>query len=390
MGIWLPGYPPTDVASPFNDPDGVTAQPLAGGRACFGRVGSPPQIPTARPYNFVLESTGTYRSNQSFRFDERSWSPVYWEYLSLNNPRMPKCRETPVILGTGCQIMQNAVSITNAFQWLPINHTVGANDGVELDGVIMYHADNSNCYRCVDITQHQNAVWTTQGAMGWAADTGVLRNVAIIKSGSRLIAVRQSTIGPGSKNLDDELEIRVSDDEGVTWTRKKWQRFFDRYTSVLRIQLTGANTLVVVEEEDYGTVPSPPAALFVRYDTSDNGDTWTRTTGSAALPFDGFLYITSGTYLASAGNHIYRSTDQGATWTDVYSEYRVGKYFNEDFTVYTGEINGFSMASDGTLKYLYSDDDGQTWTESTVTTNGSNEIHGSGDLTPHIYKGKYF
>lgn len=384
MAIWKDGSPPVNPSRPYNP---VTAMDSAVDFAIWNNNGfylreaHPFYTPRlGRYYATNRLSTATDRLGLIIRYDSSPSSSVTFEKLSNCSPYKLVGHQTPVLVGDGVLVAQDAISLSNGYQWITPNKSISTSDGVYLAAgtkalYVVTSGSGSKCYKTADCTAEDGiqstAVWTEQGTPGWGSAPSA---VTLLKSGDRLIAWSQTAGNVG-------IEIMVSDDDGATWTSKYTRAIAGiTYTIPTFVQRGTDSVLILYREGDL----SGPTTYIVTLDTTDNGDNWTRTIrktfgGASIGTWTSFLYIDASTWLMTAKSDfqsiapatIIRSTDSGANWTVVYDTgtgNASGNFHNYGF-----EIDTAVRASDGRILNVYSEDDGATWTEIETgfsTTNG--------------------
>lgn len=379
MGIWKDGYPIVNPSRPYN--------PVAAMDRTFNaetwnnngyhlREGWPVYTPRlGRYYATNRLSSAAGRVGLIIRYDSAAWSPFTWERLSNCSPLQIVGHQTPVLRGNGVLVAQDAISISNGYQWIEPNRTISTDDGVFIlpTETKLYHiapGATSDCYRCDDCTVENgiesSAVWSNVGTITW---TYTMATVRLLKSGTRLIAI-------GIESGNTSIEIMVSDDDGATWTSKYTlspggspTTFFGNPRFVQR----GTDSVLILIRE--GRISAiPPETDIVTIDTTDNGDNWSRTvaksfTGATVGTWSSFLWIDASTWLMTASldfqdiapETIIRTTDGGANWSEVYDT--AGGSASGSFHNYGFEIDTAVRASDGRILNVYSEDDGATWNE---------------------------
>jgi photosystem II stability/assembly factor-like uncharacterized protein len=147
--------------------------------------------------------------------------------------------------------------------------------------------------------------------------------------------------------------------------------------SKLNIPIVGEITPVFLSE-NVGFIFSNISAQSI-YRTTDGGTNWTDVFDLTGGPFIKQIYFVNSShgYVAASGG-IYETTDTGSTWKNIYP----GKYF---YSVYAAGNSVFAIGASTTVDYqLYTTtDDGQTWA---VTS-----IKGSRDLqvmNPYVFGNK--
>jgi hypothetical protein len=131
--------------------------------------------------------------------------------------------------------------------------------------------------------------------------------------------------------------------------------------------------------------------------STDKGATWTQMTasahwedryffGSVVLP-DGSIVIMGGTNAANNGlNDVWRSTDEGATWTQMTSDANWGKRYEfNTVALPDGSIvimGGTNSGSWGGNDVWRSTDKGATWTEMTASAGWSRRLGQSSVVLP--------
>ena len=135
-----------------------------------------------------------------------------------------------------------------------------------------------------------------------------------------------------------------TEDSGSTWTQQT--PIPDAYI------YTG----IEFKDEWNGVVTAQTGTGMAVYTTNDGGSTWVEGTGLAAIPYK-LTYVEGDTYfLVTNAGQIQKSTDNGATWTTVFTtpgnELLVGISFNDS-------MNGIATADSDVYRTT---DGGVTWT----------------------------
>ncbi len=184
---------------------------------------------------------------------------------------------------------------------------------------------------------------STDGGLTWSplpsAPTGYF--VTVAASGGLLFA------------SNDQSLLR-SDDEGATWTT---------VSDLASFQLVTHGTQLLILKPSYGLIES-----------SDDGLTWNQFDGMWTRPPIGSVAVVGSTHLAGTYQGIFRSTDNGDTWTA--SHAGIGQIYVSDI-VSMGTTFFASVPNSGVYR---STDDGQTWVLSStgLTDLGVTCLHSDG------------
>ncbi|MEM8601182.1 MAG: T9SS type A sorting domain-containing protein [Bacteroidota bacterium] len=169
--------------------------------------------------------------------------------------------------------------------------------------------------------------------------------------------------------------VLAGGDRGSIWASgdgTAWERLFD-------FGSTGFRQVWLVSELLGGAAMSTPWAGrliagfigFIRY-SDDGGETWTDATGFPFLLPESLVEAADGTVFLTAADVLFRSDDGGASWQEVRrfegSEWGLGQFFDSqlalawDGTLWLGAAGSLGeQRPTGTI--LYSQDEGETWTE---------------------------
>ncbi len=80
--------------------------------------------------------------------------------------------------------------------------------------------------------------------------------------------------------------------------------------------------------------------------SSDNGESWSRVTNGPTSVSVWALHVAGSTLFAGTGSDIFRSDDDGTTWTEVVTVLGVYVFFSRDGTIYAGTGNGVYRSTD--------------------------------------------
>lgn len=142
-----------------------------------------------------------------------------------------------------------------------------------------------------------------------------------------------------------------------------WNQYFAKstdggYTWVQQTPIPDAYIYTGIEFKDEwnGVVTAQTDSGMAVYTTNDGGDTWVEGSGLAAIPYK-LTYVEGDTYfLVTNGGQIQKSTDNGATWTTVFTTpggvLLAGIAFND-------AMNGIATAENDVYRTT---DGGATWT----------------------------
>jgi len=112
------------------------------------------------------------------------------------------------------------------------------------------------------------------------------------------------------------------------------------------------------KDENNGVIlVKPTSAAYTAYYTNDGGVTWTEGTGCTA--FEDVTWAGDDTWYATGYEYICKSTDNGATWTDVYTQGALllgSDFLTPEYGIATGDYGQIITTKDG----------GATWTEDIV------------------------
>ncbi|WP_369998413.1 WD40/YVTN/BNR-like repeat-containing protein [Winogradskyella sp.] len=163
--------------------------------------------------------------------------------------------------------------------------------------------------------------------------------------------------------------IWKSTDNGATWSPK-----FDTFAGIGITDIKGSSTDTSVPGVLYATTGDYDAQEVLNsigvYKSTDMGETWTATNLSYALSgaqLLGYLVVVDdNTVVVGAADHIKRTTDGGATWTDVLT----GDFSGQNF----GRMASFGtniVCTDALEGIHFSTDSGATWTTLQAATGNS-------------------
>jgi len=141
-------------------------------------------------------------------------------------------------------------------------------------------------------------------------------------------------------------DIMKTTDGGQTWENIELINNVYYYSSV------------EFKDENNGIVLVKPSSTpYTAYYTSDGGTTWTEGTGCSA--FEDVTWAGGDTWYASGYEYVSKSTDNGATWTDVYTQGALllgSDFLTPEFGIACGDYGQVITTKDG----------GATWTEDIV------------------------
>jgi photosystem II stability/assembly factor-like uncharacterized protein len=176
-------------------------------------------------------------------------------------------------------------------------------------------------------------------------------------------------LGLGLPIMTGMFSVAKSDDNGDTWNNT-----------------SGLPSNLIVED----MVQTPNNKIYIAcrttasvYVSSDNGDTWTSvskgipTTSGAALW--SIEAVDNDTLVAGASDGIYRTIDAGANWTKAASTgtgYVTALKKHKNGTIYCGLASGFVKKSD---------DNGKTWTNTSMTGSSAMVYDIEMDKSDNIY-----
>jgi hypothetical protein len=211
---------------------------------------------------------------------------------------------------------------------------------VASSGSRVFAATYGAVYRSLD----NGVTWTPAGSLGDIGATCVAMNSACVFAGGG----------------DTSAVVYVSTNDGDTWTRTLSMPYFCSFVSSFAVN--GSEIFVGLNFSDCGV--NPVGTGSVVYRSTDNGLTWTPTglnnQNVTSLATDGSQII-AGTGWCSkggcGGEGIFMSIDHGNTWTQVTT---LGSTYVT--SVATRGSNIFAGTNYGYLKGVHvSTDNGQTW-----------------------------
>jgi hypothetical protein len=281
---------------------------------------------------FTDESTGDPTS-WSWYFGDEDLSGL-WTQMTANAEWTPRSVHTSVALPDGSIVLMGGddgsfsnevwrsidkgatwVQMTAAAEWAArSSHTSVALP----DGSIVLMGGIDSAYYCL------NDVWRSTDKGGtWTQMTAAAEWTAR-KSYSSVALSDGSIVLMGGINGADKNDVWRSTDQGATWTQMaasaEWTpRHY--HTSVVL-----PDDSVVLMGGYFGTSPDPSAYKNDVWRSTDRGATWTQMTASAGWSerfghtsvalLDGSVVLMGGSS-GPSNNDVWRSTDQGATWTQV-------------------------------------------------------------------------
>jgi photosystem II stability/assembly factor-like uncharacterized protein len=168
--------------------------------------------------------------------------------------------------------------------------------------------------------------------------------------------------------------MQFTDDEGTTWHPVPLP------PEVLQVRTRS----IFTTRQDVILIATATMVGRPLYRSADQGATWQRVTPDVGVPFTECVFETrTGTLLAIRSAHgfsgyqdVLRSTDQGLTWSVVYSEYIPGRAWGDiNYPVRqkivqlaSGRLVAIRPPIAGWVDGYISDDDGLTWTRTGPNT----------------------
>ena len=173
--------------------------------------------------------------------------------------------------------------------------------------------------------------------------------------------------------------VYKSTDNGTTWVNKLSPNTIHSATCIAQDMRTGQqNTWYIGTGESAGNSASESGAFFLGdgiYKSTDNGETWTLLpstsnsypqlyTSAFDFVFDVAVNTTTGSVFAAASNTIQRSTDGGNTWGTVRGSLSNNSYTDVQITS-TGVLYATISSGQTNSGISRSSDDGASWTDIT-------------------------
>ena len=232
-----------------------------------------------------------------------------------------------------------------------------------------------------DYTQSRNDVWrsTDQGA-NWTNMTYSAVWADRFNHSSVVLPDGSLVLMGGRYKSGYADDVRRSTDQGATWTTMTMDADWSGRSGHTSVALSDGSIVLM------GGYSYDSASHYYNdvWRSTDNGATWTQMTASAAwagrryhtsvvLPDDSIILMGGFSYDGAEhyNNDVWRSTDNGATWTEITSSAEwTGRQGHTRVVLPDGSLvlmGGY--AYDGADHYYndvwYSTDDGATWTEIT-------------------------
>ncbi len=255
-------------------------------------------------------------------------------------------------------------ALTPVGNWMPMGPTssTGGYAGIGRINAIAFDPGNASV---IYIGSAGGGVWkTTNGGTSWSAltDFGPSLGVSSILVDPASPNTIYVSTGDGDGRDSPSVGVLKSTDGGATWstTGLNWVRSDVRYTRKLVKNPTGGRILVAT-------------SIGIWY-TDDAGANWTQANTGVFYDLEQMPGST-GTFYATAVNgttaQVFRSTDNGVTWTQVHSlasSNRAELTVSAANTNYVGVV--YSKSSDSGYNGFYSSTNGGTsWTLKSSTPN---------------------
>lgn len=293
----------------------------------------------------------------------------YWEDRLMPDGSFPKAGTTEEefktyqkVHGFDADVVTSA--LTPVGNWTPMGPTssTGGYAGIGRINAIAFDPSNSSV---IYIGSAGGGVWkTTNGGSSWTAltdFTGSLGASSLLVDPTNPSTIYLST-GDGDGRDSPSIGVMKSTDGGATWstTGLNWVRSDLRYTRKLVRNPTDGRILVAT-------------SIGIFY-TDNGGTSWTQANTGVFYDLEQMPGST-GTFYASAVSgttaQVFRSTDNGATWTQVHSlasSNRAELTVSAANTNYVGVL--YSKSSDSGFNGFYSSTNGGTsWSLKASTPN---------------------
>jgi hypothetical protein len=244
--------------------------------------------------------------------------------------------------------------------------------------IVLMGGDDGNLKNDVWRSTDNGATWTQQTAHAGWTPRSLPRSVAMPDGSIVLI---------GGDDGNYKNDVWRSTDNGVTWTLQNASAGWTLKETFSTVVMPDGSIIV-----SGGGLPGGYIQFNDVWRSTDNGATWTQQTASAgwgkrtghssvAMP-DGSIVLTGGFSFSHGGcwNDVWRSTDNGATWTQQTADAGWSKrYFHNSVAMPDGSIvlTGGGINDNPVRKndVWRSTDNGVTWSQITPSPGWSGRYH---------------